>query len=119
MSMMAAILDRVWRADRARQVVVATLALVVVFVIGFSLWGFDLIPGVERNGRADVHTGTMVLNTKDDTVCKQMKFDNESFRITTVRTVPCDTAAADVASPQSKASNGTHLDAIREGFRSR
>jgi hypothetical protein len=119
MSMMAAIRDLVWRVDRARQVLVASLALAVVFAIGFSLWSLGLIPGFGW-GHADVHTGTLVVTTKDDAVCKQMKFDNESFRISAIKMVPCDMAtAADGAPQQPKASNGSHLDAIREGFRAR
>jgi hypothetical protein len=116
---MAPLLDRAWHVDRTRQVLIVSSLLVVVLAMGFSLWGFGLLPGSGVDA-GNARGGTMMFTTQDETVCKHMKFDNESFRMTTTRIGPCDESTSAKAAPlPPKGGNGSYLDSIREGFRNR
>ena len=110
-----------WRSISTRQVVVAVGCLVLVFAVGFSLVHAGLAPEwlAYAREKSALRTGMIRVVNKDDNVCKEMKFDNETSLLTAVTTAACYRPPVDTRTEQEKLQTGSHLDSIREGFRKR
>jgi len=110
-----------WRSISTRQVAVAVACLVLVFAVGFSLVHAGLAPEwlAYAREKSALRTGMIRVVNKDDNVCKEMKFDNETSLLTAVTTAACYRPPVDTRTEQEKLQTGSHLDSIREGFRKR
>ena len=115
-----------WAVRDGRRAVLAVLMLAFVAATSFSdgklLPDFMTrdAPAVIRAGLErpvdDFRTGTILVTPKDGNICEQRSIDNETWRIRSSGTVPCE--AAVTWQPQRNDSHTSHsrLEAIRNGF---
>ena len=68
---------------------------------------------------ADTHTGSILFSSFDGVLCKQLRFDNDSGRVTAGKLVRCDEAQAATAGPAEVPAAGPQIrtQSLRDAFR--
>jgi hypothetical protein len=106
-------------------------------LVGFALLGITLAVGLQTGWTpsgfgpplatahqapgsfADTHTGSIMFSSFDGVLCKQMRFDNDSGRVTGGKLVRCDETEAAVAGPAEVPASGPQIrtQSLRDAFR--
>ena len=105
--------------------------------VGFALLGITLAVGLQigwtppgfgpplaaqphaPGGFADTHTGSILFSSFDGVLCKQLRFDNDSGRVTGGKLVRCDEAQAAADGPVEIPAAGPQIrtQSLRDAFR--
>jgi hypothetical protein len=112
------------RARNARLAFAGFALLGITLAVGLRTgwtppgFGPPVAPHYAPGSFADTHTGSILFSSFDGVLCKQLRFDNDSGRVTDGKLVRCDEAQAAVRAPGDVPASGPQIrtQSLRDAF---